>query len=120
MVEEPAWPILKNGDRGPNVKALQFLLQNQGYSNVTADSEFGLVTQSAVADFQNSHSLNADGMAGEYILEKLTENYEIYYPTQGLAAKAGNEYGLFILPGYNWRSVEHPRLATGYKAGTGL
>lgn len=88
MVEEPAWPILKNGDRGPNVKALQFLLQNQGYSNVTADSEFGLVTQNAVADFQNNHSLNADGMAGRYTLEKLTENYEIYYPTQGLAAKA--------------------------------
>lgn len=54
-------PILKRGDRGPNVTYLQTLLDID-----PADGRFGPQTQAAVIEFQRQHKLVADGVAGGY------------------------------------------------------
>lgn len=53
-------PLLKRGDNGEDVKRLQRLLK------ITADGDFGPKTETAVKDFQRSHSLVADGKVGGY------------------------------------------------------
>jgi len=51
------------GNRGIDVQAIQYLLQQHGHS-VTADGIFGSGTQSAVKSFQSSKGLTADGIVG--------------------------------------------------------
>lgn len=58
-----AWPIVQEGNSGSNVKAVQFLLRQHG-SGIAADGAFGPGTKSAVASFQSSHGLTADGIVG--------------------------------------------------------
>ena len=58
-----SWPILQNGNSSPQVKALQYLLINKGYS-LAADGAFGPGTLSAVTAFQTSKGLTADGVVG--------------------------------------------------------
>jgi len=54
---------LRNGDRGPDVAALQTALVTQGYP-MTADGIFGAGTEAAVRQFQQHVGLTADGVAG--------------------------------------------------------
>lgn len=60
---------LRKGDRGPEVRELQKLLQEQGL-DLIVDGDFGKKTQDAVRAFQaqhldpNGHPLLADGVAG--------------------------------------------------------
>lgn len=56
-------PILRKGNSGPAVKALQNLL-NQWGANLNADGIFGAKTEAAVKDFQSTHKLSADGIVG--------------------------------------------------------
>lgn len=56
--------ILKLGDRGPEVKAIQTRLQELGYFNATATGYFGPITQGAVIRFQKAQNLPADGRVG--------------------------------------------------------
>lgn len=70
MATTPAWPVLKTGNTGKNVSALQCLLTYHGYS-LTIDGSFGPGTQTAVINFQNSKGLTADGIAGANTLSKL-------------------------------------------------
>jgi murein DD-endopeptidase MepM/ murein hydrolase activator NlpD len=55
--------VLKLGDRGAEVKILQNALNKIGYKLV-ADGVFGLLTESAVKDFQKAHGLVVDGIYG--------------------------------------------------------
>jgi peptidoglycan hydrolase-like protein with peptidoglycan-binding domain len=58
-----AWPTVREGDSGPNVKTVQFLLRQHG-STIAADGAFGPATKSAVVSFQQSRGLTADGIVG--------------------------------------------------------
>jgi peptidoglycan hydrolase-like protein with peptidoglycan-binding domain len=66
----PEWPILRNGDQGPNVYALQYLLKYHG-QNLTADGIFGNQTRTAVMNFQTQKGLAADGQAGPLTFSEL-------------------------------------------------
>ncbi|MFD3607978.1 peptidoglycan-binding protein [Streptomyces atroolivaceus] len=54
----------KKGSTGPQVKAVQTLLNQQGYEAGAADGIFGSTTESAVRTFQTARGLDADGMVG--------------------------------------------------------
>ena len=54
---------VKNGSRGEDVKTLQKLLNQRGYS-LAEDGVFGKNTESAVRDYQSRTGLSADGIAG--------------------------------------------------------
>lgn len=65
--------VLKKGDRGKEVKALQLLLIGNGYScgKSGADGIFGSGTDSAVRAFQKANKLTVDGEAGKKTFSKL-------------------------------------------------
>jgi hypothetical protein len=56
-------PTLKKGSKGNDVKTLQAALNKYGYK-LTADGDFGKLTDAAVRDFQLGHGLSADGIVG--------------------------------------------------------
>lgn len=55
---------LKRGSKGDPVRGLQRLLKGYGYS-VSADGDFGPATERALKDYQQTHKLADDGVAGE-------------------------------------------------------
>ncbi|MGW4160569.1 peptidoglycan-binding protein [Streptomyces sp. NPDC004788] len=58
-----AWPVIRSGATGPDVRSAQLLLGADGH-RVTADGRFGADTARAVRDFQRAHRLPADGVVG--------------------------------------------------------
>lgn len=59
-----AYATQRSGSTGAQVKAVQTLLNAQGYPAGEADGSFGPATQSAVTAFQSAHALDADGVVG--------------------------------------------------------
>lgn len=55
--------ILKRGSRGIEVKYLQWLLTNKGYT-ITIDGSFGPSTENTVKKYQDIHYLIPDGIVG--------------------------------------------------------
>jgi peptidoglycan hydrolase-like protein with peptidoglycan-binding domain len=55
---------LKKGMKGAEVKKLQQVLTNKGYSTKGIDGIFGSNTESAVKKFQKANKLKADGIVG--------------------------------------------------------
>ncbi|MEV6166514.1 N-acetylmuramoyl-L-alanine amidase [Streptomyces sp. NPDC052052] len=53
-----------NGSTGAQVKAVQQLLNEQGYSVGAVDGDFGPATESAVKAYQTTHGLTSDGIVG--------------------------------------------------------
>lgn len=71
MAKIPDWPVLAQGQKGPNVKALQLLLRYRGAS-ISADGDFGPNTYNAVLNFQSNNGLYfKDGVAGEETLSAI-------------------------------------------------
>ena len=66
-------PTLKNGSKGPSVKALQILLIGNGYScgSYGADGDFGSATDKVVRSFQKTNELDVDGIVGPATWKKL-------------------------------------------------
>lgn len=58
------YPVLDQGDRGTDVKALQYLLRYRGFDPGSIDGVFGSGTRSKVIAFQNSRNLSPDGVVG--------------------------------------------------------
>jgi peptidoglycan hydrolase-like protein with peptidoglycan-binding domain len=79
-----AWPTVRNGDSGPNVKTVQYLLRQRG-STITADGAFGPATESAVKSFQSANGLAADGIVGADTWPKLVVTVDV--GSQGEAVK---------------------------------
>jgi len=63
--------LLKYGDKGDAVKALQTRLKELGYFNGTIGGNFGTITRDAVKAFQTAAGLTNDGIAGEETLTAL-------------------------------------------------
>ncbi|MEU1370691.1 peptidoglycan-binding protein [Streptomyces sp. NPDC005803] len=59
-----AYATQRSGSTGDQVKAVQKLLNAQGYQAGEADGSFGQATQTAVTAFQSAHGLDADGVVG--------------------------------------------------------
>ncbi|HYF63717.1 MAG TPA: peptidoglycan-binding protein [Herpetosiphonaceae bacterium] len=64
------WPLVKIGQNGPNVTAVQYLLRHRGYT-LTVDGAFGSGTESVVKQFQSANGLTADGVVGANTWAKL-------------------------------------------------
>jgi peptidoglycan hydrolase-like protein with peptidoglycan-binding domain len=64
---------LKPGDTGAQVKVLQKALNSLGFSSGTPDGNYGPGTKAAVAAFQNSKELTADGIFGSATLAALQQ-----------------------------------------------
>ena len=58
------WPLTQQGATGENVRTVQYLLNAQG-AGLTVDGVFGPLTAAAVANFQSSRGLTADGIVGD-------------------------------------------------------
>ena len=70
---KPTLPVLRKGDKGKNVKALQQLLLANGIKlpKYGADSDFGEETEAGVIAFQKAVGIEADGVAGHDTMSKL-------------------------------------------------
>jgi putative chitinase len=62
---------LKEGNRGPDVTALQTQLRARGFSPGSIDGEFGPATVAAVIGFQRSEGLVPDGVVGSRTAQAL-------------------------------------------------
>ena len=62
---------LKKGSTGDLTAVLQALLICRGYDTGGLDGDFGNATEAAVRDFQSSHGLYCDGIAGRATFGKL-------------------------------------------------
>jgi Putative peptidoglycan binding domain len=62
--------VLKQGEKGEDVRKLQEALNKNG-AKLEADGNFGPATKAAVESYQRSHSLGADGIAGAKTLAAL-------------------------------------------------
>lgn len=92
-------PILKKGDRGDRVKALQDILNRIGYGLVV-DGAYGLETEGAVRSFQNKYGLVTDGIVGNLTLARLQEvavGPSSSSSSAPLVAKAGMFDGLSVI-----------------------
>ncbi|WP_392542088.1 peptidoglycan-binding protein [Oryzobacter telluris] len=58
------WTLVRQGDSGFRVSAVQHLLRQRGYS-LSADGVFGSGTASVVRSFQTASGLSADGIVGQ-------------------------------------------------------
>ncbi len=66
-------PVLRFGDKGDTVRAMQALLTGYGYSVGTSglDGSFGPATYNALKTYQTAHGLDPDGVCGPQTWAKL-------------------------------------------------
>jgi putative chitinase len=69
-VTAEARPILRLGDDGDQVAALQAMLAAKGFA-IPTDGHFGVATDTSVKQFQQSRGLQADGVAGPHTWQAL-------------------------------------------------
>jgi Peptidase family M23/Putative peptidoglycan binding domain len=63
--------VMRLGNKGWDVAALQYLLQRRGYGPGTADGVFGGLTQAAVLRAQRAAGITVDGLAGSQTIGSL-------------------------------------------------
>jgi len=64
-------PVTRIGSSGPEVRRVQEMLKEVGFSPGEVDGKFGPGTEAAVIAFQKSHGLLADGTVGRRTLDAL-------------------------------------------------
>jgi peptidoglycan hydrolase-like protein with peptidoglycan-binding domain len=64
------WPVVRRGNRGERVYAVQYLLQARKYK-LKADGFYGPVTGQKVRKFQKANKLRVDGAVGDRTWPKL-------------------------------------------------
>jgi peptidoglycan hydrolase-like protein with peptidoglycan-binding domain len=75
---KPEDTVLKVGSKGAKVEDLQRKLQALGYNVGTPDGQFGQTTKDAVASFQKTYGLTADGQAGTKTQQAVNSAYNDY------------------------------------------
>jgi peptidoglycan hydrolase-like protein with peptidoglycan-binding domain len=93
------WPVVKKGDTGGRVRAIQYLLDARG-ATLTVDGIFSTATENAVKAFQKKNMLTQDGIVGPNTWPKLI--ITVKNGSKGDAVKAvqwqlRNEYGFTTL-----------------------
>lgn len=88
--------VIKHGERGQDVRALQEGLIKLGYRDahgraLSADADFGDRTKEAVQAFQKAHGLKEDGIAGPKTLDALKQAER----TPLLSSPAHPDHGMF-------------------------
>src|SRR5919106_6690939 len=78
--------ILRRGNRGWDVAALQFRLQRHGFPPGGVDGVFGPATRNAVTSFQSANGLGADGVAGPATIGALRGRSSSTSPTVPVGA----------------------------------
>src|SRR5690349_3026712 len=63
--------VMRSGDRGWDVAALQFLLQRTGHGSGRADGLYGPLTRAAVMRAQEAAGIGVDGLAGPVTIRSL-------------------------------------------------
>jgi hypothetical protein len=96
-VSQPEWGIYRNGDHGPAVYAIQYLLNAEGYT-LTVDGAYGPKTTAAVKNFQTAKGLASDGIVGPNTWTKLIANHTVKAGSHGDDVRAvqyllANVYG---------------------------
>ncbi|KAA3646802.1 MAG: peptidoglycan-binding protein [Chloroflexi bacterium] len=95
-----AWPIVKQGDTGAEVTALQHLLRSYGYVLVV-DGNFGPQTKNRVQGFQMTEGLTVDGIVGPDTWSALISGKTVQNGSIGDAVRAAqsllvNKFGAGI------------------------
>jgi peptidoglycan hydrolase-like protein with peptidoglycan-binding domain len=68
--------VMRRGNRGWDVAALQFLLQRRGFGAGRADGVFGPLTEGAVMRAQRAAAVGVDGLAGPITIASLRRRDE--------------------------------------------
>lgn len=101
--------VLKNGVNGADVRVLQHLLDDLGYSVGTIDGFFGSKTEAAVRAFQGSVGMTVDGLVGRHTKTALS----------GLSrGDAASEVLLIGSRGDSVRDLQNELNRLGFDAGT--
>jgi peptidoglycan hydrolase-like protein with peptidoglycan-binding domain len=96
----PDWPLFRQGDTGPEVRAIQHLLRFKG-QNLDVDGIFGAQTRAAVVAFQNQSGLNPDGIVGPLTWSALIQGAQVQEGSTSQAVRAAqallrNKFGYNI------------------------
>jgi hypothetical protein len=83
----PDWPVLSQGDTGPEVYALQYLLRLHGQT-IPPDGLFGPVTRTAVVNFQGSAGIPQDGLVGAITWSALISGLQLIQGNSGDGVRA--------------------------------
>jgi peptidoglycan hydrolase-like protein with peptidoglycan-binding domain len=114
---------MHNGQRGWDIAALQFLLNNRGFGPGDFDGGFGPNTESAVRRYQSAAGLAVDGVAGPSTLNALRSAQVISAPgdpvrfVRPLPGPIGDGFG-WIPPGRWHTGLDFPA-AKGTPIGAG-
>ena len=98
-------PTIGRGDSGSHVVTVQQCLE------ITADGDFGQITEQAVADYQRSKQIQADGIVGPQTWSWLEDEFNLPpYPPQMLPPLDGEQTAEICaiaadskIASYNWR-----------------
>ena len=96
----PDWPLFRQSDQGPEVRAIQHLLKFKG-QDLDVDGIFGPQTRAAVLAFQNQSGLNPDGIVGPLTWSALTQGAQVQEGSTSQAVRAAqvllrNKFGFDI------------------------
>ena len=83
----PDWPLVRRGDKGPLVYAIQHLLRSHGY-NLSVDGLFGTETRQQVLNFQLAKNLDTDGIVGPQTWTALIQGKNVKVGSTGQAVRA--------------------------------
>jgi len=93
------WPLVRYGNQGAAVFAIQYLLRVKGYT-LSADGIFGPQTQSAVKGFQTAKGLAVDGIVGPNTWTALIQGHTVKMNSTGDAVRAVQHLLQYVY-GYN-------------------
>ncbi len=94
--------VLRRGDRGNDVRTIQYYLNFLGFFNdrlpqIGVDGIFGAETENAVRTFQREYGLTADGIVGRATWYALQD---AYYATLNSLPDEYRSYSSLLYPGY--------------------
>jgi N-acetylmuramoyl-L-alanine amidase len=92
---------MKKGDKGSNVKDLQYKLKKVLNRRITVDGDYGNATKQAVWDFQKLYNLYVDGIAGTNTVAVLNRAYKaMHVNNSNLLTFNKNRFVIFVDAGH--------------------
>jgi zinc D-Ala-D-Ala carboxypeptidase len=93
------WPVVSQGARGNRVRAIQYLLNQRGFT-VGVDGDFGPATTAKVKDFQRNQHIDPTGIVGDVTWPRLIVT--VHHGDRGDAVRAVQDY---LHRGYGFTSL---------------